>query len=47
MPFRSKRLWAEKKDYWITINLYLRDCAQSHRKIEWIAHEKIGSARRI
>jgi len=20
------------------INLYLRDCAQSHRKIEWIAH---------
>ena len=20
------------------INLYLRDCAQSHRKIEWVAH---------
>ena len=20
------------------INLYLRDCVQSHRKIEWIAH---------
>ena len=20
------------------INLYLRDCVQSHRKIEWVAH---------
>ena len=20
------------------INLYLRDCAQSHRRIEWVAH---------
>ena len=20
------------------INMYLRDCAQSHRKVEWIAH---------
>ena len=20
------------------INLYLRDCAQSHRKIEWVGH---------
>ena len=20
------------------INMYLRDCAQSHRKIEWVAH---------
>ena len=20
------------------INMYLRDCAQSHRKLEWVAH---------